>query len=670
MRPWFRAYARRVRTFFATFLTRSRQLLLISALLITSVEQASADPPLIDGADREYRDALIEAAAALDLHARPEWLLLLHYDDPVVGSRKSQANTERFFASPVGRTDPKAELAATLAGFFEALPRPGSDDPLQCAFVARFAWLDHELHFDDSRLPRLACENFARWRTGLAGDQLTLIFPESFMASPASMFGHTLLRLDDAKAEGGLLGYAIDFSGDIGDDGIFEYLVKGVAGFYPGYFAVSPYYEKLERYSDWENRDIWEYTLDLEPEEVDFVLMHLWELRGISFPYYFFGENCSYQLLRLLEVARPDSHISEGFPFAVIPVDTVRALAEAGWVSEARYRPSPATKLRVDAAALSPALRSLARDIARGRVEPSSDEVGALEPLNRAVVLSIAYKSLRFDFLSSDGSDTEARDRSRRILIARSRLGRSVKGDPLADSVPVPRLQPEEGHATARVSLASGWRDGDAYVEARFRAALHDFMDPQDGYPRGSQIQVLDTRLRFIPDGTKVRLEELVVLDIVSLPPRSEFFRPIAWKASTGLRTRLVRDSGDGDFDPKPMFRTNGGAGLAVSLGNKVLAYAFGDATLDVGSALSHDVSFGPGVTIGFYVDAFGDLSRTHFFGGVTRFAVGDETTWYRGGLEQRLSIGTRGAIHLRGTANRQDGDEWFEAGATASFYF
>ena len=56
--------------------------------------------------------------------------------------------------------------------------------------------------------------------------------------------------------------------------------------------------------------------------------------------------------------------------------------------------------------------------------------------------------------------------------------------------------------------------------------------------------------------------------------------------------------------------------------------------------------------------------------GGVTRFAVGDKTTWYRGGLEQRLSIGTRGAIHLRGTANRQDGDEWFEAGATASFYF
>ena len=35
------------------------------------------------------------------------------------------------------------------------------------------------------------------------------------------------------------------------------------------------------------------------------MLKHLWELQGIAFDYYYFDENCSWQLLGLLEVARP-----------------------------------------------------------------------------------------------------------------------------------------------------------------------------------------------------------------------------------------------------------------------------------------------------------------------------------------------------------------------------
>ena len=110
-----------------------------------------------------------------------------------------------------------------------------------------------------------------------------------------------------------ILGYAIDFTAETGDDGGLVYIAKGTTGFYPAFFNLRPYYQQLKRYSDWENRDIWEYRLDVDQDQVDFLLMHLWELKDVEFPYYFFTKNCSYELLRLLEIGVADLRSKRAF---------------------------------------------------------------------------------------------------------------------------------------------------------------------------------------------------------------------------------------------------------------------------------------------------------------------------------------------------------------------
>ena len=89
-----------------------------------------------------------------------------------------------------------------------------------------------------------------------------------------------------------------------------------------------PYYLKVREYTDLENRDIWEYELNLSPEEIDRLLMHAWELGPIHFDYYFFDENCAYHLLGLLEAARPDLELTKGFRWWAIPSDTVREVVK------------------------------------------------------------------------------------------------------------------------------------------------------------------------------------------------------------------------------------------------------------------------------------------------------------------------------------------------------
>ena len=49
----------------------------------------------------------------------------------------------------MGKTDPEAELTATVTQFFSPDLVGRSKQPAQCAFVARYAWLKEQLSFDD-----------------------------------------------------------------------------------------------------------------------------------------------------------------------------------------------------------------------------------------------------------------------------------------------------------------------------------------------------------------------------------------------------------------------------------------------------------------------------------------------------------------------------------------
>ena len=98
-----------------------------------------------------------------------------------------------------------------------------------------------------------------------------------------------------------------------------------------------------------EERDIWEYRLKLNPEEVHMMALHALELRDIPSDYYFLDENCSLNILFLIEAARPSLHLVEHYwdnaTFWVIPSDTVGYLWSIGVLQKPEYRPSLARQI-------------------------------------------------------------------------------------------------------------------------------------------------------------------------------------------------------------------------------------------------------------------------------------------------------------------------------------
>lgn len=529
------------------------------AAMVIAVLAISPLRGAMGASDGDYLAELIARARAQHLAESRDWHTLLHYQPRLLGGVSSLIDSPGFFAAADGKTDPQAELEATLASFFAPPPPPGAGQPVQCLRIARYRWLKAELNFDPARLEEQACPEFDEWYRVLNPAQITLAYPSAHLNNPSSMFGHTLLRIDrpDQTEQTRLLSFAINFAAETGPEGGALFAIKGLAGGYRGYFSVLPFYEKVTQYNDIENRDIWEYQLDLSPSEMRRMLEHLWELEGQWVTYYFLSTNCSYLLLALINTARPDLDLMHGLDIYAIPVDTVRnVIRENGLLKATVYRPSGETKIRHLRDDLGEPGGDLALALATGERDVGDPELGTLPRAEQARVLELAQSMLQYRLNTGALAREEVAPRSLRLLRARAAIpvmadaagadaarGDAARGDAAGRRIEPPAVRPDQGHESVRLAGGFGMTGSNPFIEVGLRPAYHDLLDPGAGYPAGAEIEILGGRIRYYP-GEVPRLEDFTPVGIKSLSPRDDFFQPISWRTKVGIE-RFRDDAGD-----------------------------------------------------------------------------------------------------------------------------
>jgi len=509
-----------------------------------------------------------DQARQQQLWQHPEWINLLHYY-PHGSGFESHVDDSDFFNAPDGKINPQSEMLATLAAFYN----DAADDDAhpQCRFPARFEWLNRHLDQQLNALPVARCALYKEWRANVPDEQLTLVFPAYHLNSPSSMFGHTLLRLDPAHVESGSewLSIAVNFGANVSqDDNSLFYAFKGLAGGYPGFFIVTPYFKKIREYNRDENRDIWEYPLNLRPDEIKFMVTHLWELKEIEFDYYFFDENCSYRLLELLEVARPGIELTDEFDLTAIPVDTVRAVERAGLIKTADYRPSQVTVLNSVLQQIPEQHHAQVARLAQNPDEMNSAEFQALEPAIQRNMISAAYKYLRYEQGTTPREESASRI-SYRLLEKLNSYPASIAAD-----IEPEATRPESGHYSRRASLTLGKREQGNFAEVGYRMSFHSLEDNENGFLQGAQINLGNLQLRVYEDES-LKVQQLDLVDIFSLTPRSDFIKPLSWRIYTGL-------------ERQPTNRTDvltshvtGGAGVAYALAKNNVSYVMAGLRLE-----------------------------------------------------------------------------------------
>lgn len=577
------------------------------------------------------------------------WWRLVHYKQHTYGVR-SQVDQDEFFLHPQGYKSPLAELTATFKQLETALnsnPLLDQNTDLRCTYPARVDWLARTLNID---IPTRSCAGLDKWLGQVDAGSMSMIFPSAYMNNASSMFGHSFLRLEgtDRTRKPDLVAHAINFAAEVNEtDGGVAYAFKGMFGLYPGYFSLQPYYEKVDEYSNLENRDMWEYPLNMSDQGLKRVIWHMWELERVRFDYWFFDENCSYQLLALVSVAEDHLDLTDGFDLKALPADTIRALDKASLISdEAKYRPSFATKLLSMSEQANPAELTAAKQLVFEYLEPETLELDA--KANPAKVYELAYEWLNFRYRHQGVTRDEAADQLHKLLVARSKINhKSGLTAPMAPSVP-----PHKGHETAQFALSLGQHEQVNYLQLSAKPAYHGRYDSLDGYLPNAEINLLELKLRFDEESKEITPWHLNILEVGNYLQSSAIFSLAAWRVKAELgRTNPFASSKD-DW----LGRLGGGYGRAWGSSENLMGFLMLAGELEAGPAAGHvkpnksnqDWAVGGGISGGLVWEPFTNW-RTGLDASWIGFAAGNKGALLKTEATLQWNYQTNQSLRLQG---------------------
>ena len=533
----------------------------------------------------KYLDSLLALAREKQIHKNRYWHILLHYEKGIFGTA-SLIDDPDFFLSHKGKYDPKAELEASIKTFFRQGVK--NDDFPICRYIARYTWLQEALNINKSRVALFKCDKTEQINPKSAA----LIFPTYYMNNPASMFGHTLVNIE-TDFSNKLLTKSVNYSAFTKETNGFLFAIKGLFGFYEGYYSVLPYYKKIQQYSDISQRDIWEYRLNLSKPELEKMVRHIRELENIHADYFFLDENCSYSLLYLLEAAKPSNRLTNKFHGWTLPIDTIKAVEKAGMIESVEFRPSKVSRIRHKISLLDKNCQQVAFEILNGTKNPEAVfelDIGRKE---RIVIIDLVVDYNGYQYARKKMTKSKYQRTLLSALKLRSKLGRLE--EPYSPPHP-PR--PDRVHHSKLIDAGFGINMDESFIEIGVRPAFSDLLDTDYGYHQGVQIKFGDMRFRHYISENKFVLDSLGIIDIVSISPRNRFFKPLSWKVHTGVYREIMADGKE-----SPIYRLGTGGGLAYYNNRMGLGYLFLEPELQYGTDLEENFSFGGGLSIGLVKD-------------------------------------------------------------------
>lgn len=432
--------------------------------------------------------------------------LLYFYDDKnsVLGKKKTESlvDDSSFFLSKNGQRDSGAELDAMLAALAQELASSSATDNDQaktdtnnnsvlCRFPARVAWLAEVLAIDATSLSA-DCPELDEWMSTLAPEQLSIMFAQEYLDNPLSAFAHTLLRIDSKAsiADPNQIdkAYALNYTVD-GDpnDSFPVYATKSMIGSYNSAIEIDPYPEMLAKYLQDDERDTWTYQLSLTPAEVQQIMRHVWETKALKMPYYFTTDNCASEILRLIDVVRPQQNLLNQLSYAVVPSDVIQLLNDEHLLASSTYTPADNT-------------------LRQNQLNEKKQQRAQLGYHDSATQTVNEIKSAQLNPVSSMSDDGQT--------LLKRQIG-------VSDNNPIDR------HPLQLGTIGIGQRGDDDYMDIGFRAGFHDTLDHASGYPQFFNLEGLAATLRlYDTDDNNPNQPDSVVLQNVTLI-RGRSFNPV-----------------------------------------------------------------------------------------------------------------------------------------------
>lgn len=538
-------------------------------------------------------------AKAKNLAQHTTWRRLLYFFDDqrnLIGKKKDSSIVDdaAFYLSKNGQHDSAAELDALLVALADEMATTSDNgtannntsnratenlgqNSVMCRFPARVQWLTDTLNIDKSGL-QTDCPELNDWMQKLAPEQLSIMFAQEYLDNPISAFAHTLLRIDSkaSVADPSQIHHAVALNYTVGgdsSDSFLLYAIKSITGGYDNLIEIDPYPKKLAKYLQEDERDAWTYQLALTPVEVQQIMLHVWETKDLKLPYYFTTDNCASEILRLIDVVRPQQHLLSRLPYAVIPSDVVQLLDSENLLASTNYTPADST-------------------LRQAQLNKVKEQRAQLGYHNSAKQTLNEIKSAQLNPISSISDDGQTL-LPRRIAVA--------------DNNPIDR------HPLQLGFIGLGQRGDNNYMDLGVRAGYHDTLDRPSGFPQFFDLEGAAATLRlYDTDNDKANHPSSVVLQNVTLV-RGRSFNPVnsakkgkTWGAS--IEATRVNDGSQQDGNDHLVGSLGYETGWSWAFGTPSagtgemppqLCYTFLAGTAQAGRGINKGYRVGAGVNVG-----------------------------------------------------------------------
>jgi hypothetical protein len=453
--------------------------------------------------------ALASPPHGLSEPAWQRWLEINYYQPSSKGDKSEITNAD-YFLIPTGPTNPTGELAALLA----VLKDPNKQEEA-CRFPARTTWAYEHM---PQQLPaqRPQCPEFSRVSDPGTIQEISLLFASGYFESPASAFGHVLLKF--APEANLFTDYFMDSSLNYGantqgqDVGV-RYIFNGLLGGYSASYQRNNAFLNTHSYTARQQRDVWEYPLKLSAAQRRFVIEHSYELKRARFTYYFLNDNCAHRIARLLQMATQGGYQPPKRSPWLQPGQVVQSLQAQGWVRGETRHVALKSDARTTYAALPAASQTRIRQALKTAEKLAALNDAELRLLNQLLDVEAAS----FANKPRNAKQLEAvHARRQQVLLAR--LARPPLGaiGPTTEP-PSTATTPAKAPPPAKLSVAQVFGPTHA-TRLTFRAANHDLLAlPMQGQPPSQFVFGEVTAQAGEGGGT---LHSATLLDIISLNPQ------------------------------------------------------------------------------------------------------------------------------------------------------
>lgn len=461
------------------------------------------------------------------------WHKLLHFESGYLHEAKSSVNTSDFFLSPNGSTNAKAELIATIKALTSVAQT-------QCQFPARAIFIIK--HFPNLVLPKSQCQSYKAYLDSFQTRSMSLIYASGYLGNPASMYGHVFLKFN-GEVEHDLLDNTFSYGAKVPEnESPLVYVAKGIFGGYEGKFSNQKYHHQHLTYNESELRDLWEYKLNVSEDDILFLLAHLYELENTKLQYYFFKQNCAFQLAKLLGLVI-DAPIIAPNKLWVMPYDLIMMLnrhgAEHHLISDVVYRGSRQEALYAKWNQLNKREKKYLVEL----IDSSSNEVSSvlnnLTSQSAKKVIDTLYDYYAFIEVKESQLDAEQAAKKKALLLARFALpaGKTQWVNPIKNP---PHMAQDT--TLLQVSGVHNEKFGEA-LELRFRANYYDLLSVNVARIPFSELSTFDLRLLYSQDKSSLKLRELTLIRIINLNASNTdlpYDNGYAWKVAAGYKPQSL----------------------------------------------------------------------------------------------------------------------------------